>query len=305
MSKLIDRDAGKKAAISFLEGFANLASEFFDAEAGRRLLDSSLNSTAPEKLRYPDQAQLVPLIADLADFAWEGTWHSDEASLLDALHVVAPLNQLLVAYLILPDGNPIFPDEDRDTLKAVMSAAHTRYGLLVGDDLTFDRLAEIAQVAEKTVRMAANPKLKNALRTESGPGNRTFINSDDALEWLRRRKDFKETRLNVNIGDQSAIRSPRNLADMCSLFRKKAELSVPQLRKKLGWSAGEAMAYQNMEQGLLDEASAAFSTSALVKLAHVLGVPDTRKFALDAGHVIVTEQAKADFIKRQAELDEI
>jgi len=111
--------------------------------------------------------------------------------------------------------------------------------------------------------------------------------------------------LNVAIDGQTAIRSPRELADMCSLFRKKAELSVPQWRKKLGWSASEALAYQNMEQGLLDEASEAFSSLALVKLASILGVPDQRKFANDAGHVIVTEKFKSDFARRLAELDEI
>lgn len=305
MSKPTNRETAQGAAISLLEGFASLANELFDAEAGKRLLDPGRDSAEPDKLRYPDQTQLVPLVADLADFAWEGTWHSDDASLLDAFHLAGPLNELLVAGLILPDGIPIFPNENRDTLQSVMAAATARYALLEGDDLTFDQLAALARVAEKTVRMAANPKIKNALRTESGPGNRTYIKADNALQWLRRRKDFKETRLNVNIGDQQAIRSPRDLAQMCSLFRRKADLSLPQLRKKLGWSASEALAYQNMEQGLLDEASVAFSSAGLVNLAHALGVPDQRKFANDAGHVIVTEKAKSDFAKRQAELDGI
>lgn len=305
MSKLISRETVENAATSLLLGFASLANELFDAKARERLLDPGQDSGAPDELRYPDQTRLVPLVGDLADFAWEGSWRLDDVSLLDAFRVTVPLNVLLDAKLVLPDGIPIFPDEDRDTLKLVMSAALARYALLTGDDLSFDQLAAIARVAEKTVRMAANPKIRNALRTESAPGNRTYINPDHALEWLRRRKDFKETRLNSSVDDQSAIRSPRDLALMCSLFREKAGLSVPQLRKKLGWSASEAMAYQNMEQGLLDEASDAFSSSALVKLSNALGVPDQRKFANDAGHVIVTEKFKSDFAKRQAELDEI
>lgn len=305
MSKSITRETAKKAAISLLEGMATLASELFDADAGKRLLNPSQESGAEGKLRYPESTQLVPLIADFVDFAWEGAWHSNEASLLDAFHMAIPLNDLLDANLTLPDGIPVFPAEDRDTMKSVMAAAHGRFGILQGDDLSFEQLAALARVAEKTVRMAANQKIKGALKTEPGPANRTYINADDALEWLRRRKDFKETQFDVAIDGQSAMRSPRELADMCLKFRKKADLSVPQLRKKLGWSASEAMAYQNMEQGLLDEASDAFSSLALVKLARVLSVPDQRKFAHDAGHVIVTEKFKADFSKRQAELDAI
>lgn len=298
----VGRAAAAAAAQRVLEGVARWASELFDAQAGERLLNPLGTEGAPGTLRDPELHQIIPLVRALADFAWEGVWYSDEASLLDALHEVGPLNELLVAHLIVADGTPILVDEDRALLGDMLTAAHARYALLENDDLTIEQLAALARVAEKTVRMAANPKLENALRTEAGPANRTYVKAEAALEWLRRRKDFRETRLDANVDGQPAIRSPADLAHVCGLFRKMAGLGVSQLRQQLGWSAREALAYQNMEAEQLDEKSNAFSPARLVALADALAVPDARRFAQDAIQVIVTAQAKAEIARRLEEL---
>ena len=185
-------------------------------------------------------------------------------------------------------------------LKSVMAAALARYILHEGDDVTFDQLAALAQVAEKTVRMAANPKLKNALRTISAPGNRAYIRAEDALEWLGRRKDFRPTRFDAGSKGQPPIRTPEDLARVCAFYRNKSKLAISDLRKKLGWSAGGTLAYQNMEAGLLDEASDTFTPAGLVKLATMLGVPDVRKFAQDAVRVLVTAKPPMTHTRRAA-----
>jgi hypothetical protein len=291
------------AAQRVLEGIAHWTSELFDAEAGERLLNPLASKGPPGSLRDPEQHKIVPLVRALYHFAWDGLWYSNEASLLDALHETGPLNELLAAHLILADGTEIIADEDRALLQTAITAAVARYALLQGDDLSIDQLAALARVAEKTVRMAANPKLENALKTEAGPANRTYVKAGAALEWLRRRKDFRETRLDANVDGQPAIRSPEDLAHVCGLFRKNADLSVAQLRQQLGWSARETLAYQNMESGQLDEKSNAFSPMRLVALANALAVPDARRFAQDAIQMIVTAQAKAEIIRRLGELE--
>jgi hypothetical protein len=298
-----DRAAVANAAQRVLEGIARWASDLFDAEAGERLLNPLGSGGVPGTLRDPDLHKIIPLVRALYHFAWEGLWYSDEAALLDALHESGPLNELLAAHLILADGTEIITDEDRASLQTMITAAVARYTLLEGDDLSIDQLAALARVAEKTVRMAANPKLENSLKTDAGPANRTYVKAEAALEWLRRRKDFRETRLDANVDGQPAIRSPEDLAHVCSLFRKNADLSVAQLRKQLGWSARETLAYQNMESGQLDEKSNAFSPTSLVALASTLAIPDARRFAQDAIQVIVTAQAKAEIVRRLEELE--
>lgn len=299
----IERTTVATAVERVLEGVAQWASELFDSEAGERLLNPLGSDGAPGTLRDPDLHKIVPIVRALYHFAWEGLWYSDEAALLDVLHETGPLNELLDAHLILADGTEIIADEDRASLQTMITAAVARYALLQGDDLSIDQLAALARVADKTVRMAANPKLENALKTEAGPANRTYVKAEAALEWLRRRKNFRETRLDANVDGQPAIRSPEDLAHVCSLFRKNADLSVSQLRKQLGWSAREALAYQNMESGQLDEKSNAFSPMSLVVLANALAVPDARRFAQDAIQVIVTARAKAEIIRRLEELE--
>lgn len=86
--------------------------------------------------------------------------------------------------------------EDRavDIIKWVVDAFKARARIdWLGGDISIEELAALAKVSEKTLRMAANPKNEVALRTKKN-GHRTFITTEDAMDWLARRPDFVPTR---------------------------------------------------------------------------------------------------------------
>ena len=58
--------------------------------------------------------------------------------------------------------------------------------------LTFGQVALLANMDEKSVRNAANPKSKDPLKTFID-GSRTYVQASDARDWLSRRRGFKPT----------------------------------------------------------------------------------------------------------------
>lgn len=58
--------------------------------------------------------------------------------------------------------------------------------------LTLSDVALLANMDEKSVRNAANPKHKNYLKTFNH-GARTYVDVDDAKAWLQHRRGFKPT----------------------------------------------------------------------------------------------------------------
>ncbi|SFN74599.1 hypothetical protein SAMN05216386_1689 [Nitrosospira briensis] len=80
-------------------------------------------------------------------------------------------------------------------------ALEKRYGLAVNESeewsqlgavLTLSEIALLANMDEKSVRNAANPKHKNHLKTFNH-GSRTYVNVGDAKAWLQQRRGFKPT----------------------------------------------------------------------------------------------------------------
>ena len=77
----------------------------------------------------------------------------------------------------------------------VIRLATARWMLDTGDlDLTIDQIALLANMDEKSVRNAANPKNRDALKTYSHDG-RTYVKVVDARDWLSRRRGFVPTRV--------------------------------------------------------------------------------------------------------------
>lgn len=68
------------------------------------------------------------------------------------------------------------------------------YGIINGDmnHLTISEIALLANMDERSVRNAANPKLSDPLKTEM-VGNRSLVNLKEARRWLVGRKGFVPT----------------------------------------------------------------------------------------------------------------
>lgn len=63
----------------------------------------------------------------------------------------------------------------------------------VFDGLSLAEVAMLANMDERSVRNAANPRLATHLKTAQR-GNRTFVEPEEALRWLSDRKGFKPTK---------------------------------------------------------------------------------------------------------------
>lgn len=102
--------------------------------------------------------------------------------------------------------------------------------------LTLNEVALLASMDEKSVRNATNPKLKIHLKTFNR-GTRTYVNAQDAREWLSGRRGFKPT---VNI-DSDAERDLEKVgffsaSDFGSYIRKQREkknLEIADVAEKL------------------------------------------------------------------------
>lgn len=72
----------------------------------------------------------------------------------------------------------------------------SEHGILQGDTgyLTFSEIAILANMDERSVRNAANPKLSNSLKTEL-KGVRSLVNIEEAGRWLAGRKGFTASKL--------------------------------------------------------------------------------------------------------------
>lgn len=81
-----------------------------------------------------------------------------------------------------------------ERLVCVIDTACARWLLDTEEDhLTIYQVSLLANMDEKSVRNAANPRSKDPLRTTSD-GTRTFVRISDARDWLSRRRGFVPTR---------------------------------------------------------------------------------------------------------------
>lgn len=101
-----------------------------------------------------------------------------------------------------------------------------------GGDFGYLTLAEVALLAdmdERSVRNAANPKLPDPLTTEP-VGRRSLVRPEEARRWLATRKGFVATKV-IHEGDKSRIPSfdmpPLSQAFYDDVAREAKELDIP------------------------------------------------------------------------------
>lgn len=94
-------------------------------------------------------------------------------------------------------------------------------------NLTIADIALLANMDERSVRNAANPRLPNPLRTQQ-VGSRTLVSPEDALEWLRRRRGFtptQRTELPGNRPQEGDLTLPEDVVQ--ALLKEAASSGMP------------------------------------------------------------------------------
>ena len=111
----------------------------------------------------------------------------------------------------------------------------SEHGILQGDTgyLTFSEIAMLANMDERSVRNAANPKLSNTLKTEL-KGTRSLVNIEEAGRWLAGRKGFTPTKPYEG--------PPVNRAEEHDVYVTVDEiLTISEIAKKMGMPESDAI----------------------------------------------------------------
>jgi hypothetical protein len=154
-------------------------------------------------------------------------------------------------------------------------------GLQVGF-LTLGHVALLANMDEKSVRNAANPKTKDPLKTFSH-GSRTYVNTDDAKDWLSRRRGFIPTQYIDRLAERDLAQVGfRSATDIGTYLRTR--------REKLGKSHADVVATltdvtltaSSLEA--LEHGEFVFNLSALSQLGDALGL-NKKDFVTAAFHL--------------------
>ena len=102
-----------------------------------------------------------------------------------------------------------------------------------GDYLTLSEIALLADMDERSVRNAANPKLNDPLKTEA-VGKRSLVTTQEAKRWLAGRKGFAPTQFGSDIKKQVATKTidlPSDIAEQLNIKAEQAGLSVAEFIK--------------------------------------------------------------------------
>jgi hypothetical protein len=301
----ISPDTAARAAEDLLLGLFQVLNELVDPEAASRLLavppteiEDWLKDGVEDRARSALQLASLPRnAASLAEYAWGGHFPGSEGDLDEVIHealVALPLLQGGEGELVNAVGDGLVSEETRGILTKTVDAAVARRTLdsRAYGDLTVPMLAALAGVSEKTIRMAANPKNPEALRTTK-VGNSTFVLSDDALDWLRRRGGFQETIYNFSSNSTPPIKGPESLARALTTLRSRRAMAAADVANALGWNSEKVGAYEQLEKGQLIASRIPFSPDDLVALGQLMKVDQPASFAKHAYRAMVSAFAES------------
>lgn len=246
-----------------------------------------LRSAMRAVLEAWDESDLENTGSMLATFAWEGEWRLDDNALADALHEFTTALEASRGNFILPDGTDLLSQESADHLELLANAATARQSLAAGEPVTVELLAALAGVAEKTVRMASNPKNAQPLQVTKD-GHWTVIAAQDALAWLARRGDFKPTRMGNN---QPVLVVSTDIAKALGECIAQLNLTIETLARRAKLDKKGAAALGLLVAGEIASASDALSPSQLKSVASALDFEDPDAFAKTAYQLIALAAA--------------
>jgi len=259
--------------------------------------DLAVISEDEQALREVARTTRFPQLAGrLAAFAREGVWSEGMGEAYDAL------SDLLVGVALLQgkDGPCLIAPDETCQVPALSAAMIQQLRLAVSARLTLDSdglitvpmLAALAGVAEKTIRMAANPQNDRPLKTTKD-GVSTFISAEDALEWLGRRADFKPSRYYTSKGGRPKFLSVSKLATHLRGAREERNETIQSVAKALSWGASTKNAYEQLEIGAAPTDLNVFQPSHLAQLAAHFDTPEPREFARECYPLIAAAYSDA------------
>jgi len=102
------------------------------------------------------------------------------------------------------------------------------HGLGKGDAgfLTLAEVALLANMDERSVRNAANPKLPTPLKTQQ-VGNRSLVGIDEARRWLAGRKGFVPTKASELVGAKVPVFNIMVSEDILDIDRQAEQTGIP------------------------------------------------------------------------------
>lgn len=242
------------------------------------------------------RSRLVGLAGRIATYAKNGTWPTSQSDFMDALTDFEVSAELLKGKegpcLFGPDQVARMPEASAALLLEMLTAAQARLAIDQGSDITVPMLAALAGVSEKTVRMASNPNNDRPLKTVKD-GAATFIQPEDALEWLGRRSDFKPTRYFVSEGSRPRLGTFSALTTHLQAVCTERGETLDSLTEALGWSTEASAAYGRLEKTEAPKELASFQPRHLEQLARYLRIHEPVEFARETYPLIATAYGEA------------
>lgn len=203
-----------------------------------------------------------------------------------------PLESHAGMRLVRPLDAARLPDPQAMCLRVIAHAV-ARIALLRGEPLTLNQVATLAGLAEKTVRMAANPKNADRLVTYKD-GHNAYVDPEEAQRWLMRRAHFKPSRMLDATHDARRYSSVVALSEHLRELRGAVALETAQLASQLGWGRKHREAYEQLERGDSDLDPRPLTIAQLVKLGRVFGITDIGGFAREAASALAPRSIELD-----------
>jgi hypothetical protein len=297
--------AAGRRSLAIVAAWTNL---LFDGGAGTRLTDTPLPPdgvfAANDPTSYIDLRSAGGRIEDSIvlsnidqayEFTRTGQWRGPIEELVGVVNAIEPFRVLLERNAISgPYTDALLQDEDRDVLLRVLNSLLARRWLASGYPMTLAQVALLAELSEKSVRMAATGRDRNPDLLTYKDGTQTLVKAEEAERWLKSRPSYKPTQIH---GDMSAIsllaRTNHQVAQLLTSFREHAKLNIEQLARRMEWNPQQTEMYEKLEGGWWDRGDVdvlLFDLATVVKLARIFKITEPLEFVRSITTVLLPYQ---------------
>jgi hypothetical protein len=173
------------------------------------------------------------------------------------------------------------------TILNVLDLAFARFRLLIGDDVTLEQLAALANVNLKTVRNALSLKGVNQL-VQIGVDHKgnTTVECAEALRWLESKKGYSGP---LFLEDRPHYTSYINLGQLqyhCLSLIKHSGLNWSTLEKVPGWDSSVTDAFIKLSKLKVGESISLITPPVLKIFGEATNVPDIALFVIESSKIV-------------------
>ena len=188
-----------------------------------------------------------------------------------------------------------------EILISLASAVYARFAIEDGYDIPLEGVAALARVSDKTIRTAANPRFPDALKTVK-QGNRTYVQAEDALDWLLRRPDFKPTQAKTELEEAYRGDSSHLAAFLADRRRRLQAAEFSAALKTAGFSE---VTWKALEAERFDLSSGVMDGLTLLALGKALSFDSPRGFSVWVLELALNARKTSAELAHQAQLVQI